>query len=761
VEFSADMVLSSDGILGDAGPQGWTVSVWHAGVDIVSLSVEGTVSATESEGGFVADRDEGDEFSGGFVFFDTIDPQRNQGREGVVQAVVLAIRRPVTLPPNTHQITGRIFYRTRVGPTGRIAFVRHEDGLVGPAQPVLNIVTFRGESEFPSLDHREITIGDGAVPETGRCDDGIDNDEDGWPDCFDPECGSGGACGVEVCRDGVDNDGDGVMDCDDSDCRGTRSCREFCIDGVDNDFDGRTDCDDRDCQSSPVCRESCTDSVDNDSDGRTDCEDSDCASRDSCPPLEHCSDSADNDADGLTYCDDPDCLRAPLCRVPEDCDDGLDNDLDGSADCDDRNCFGFGSCPGPEDCEDGADNDRDGRVDCDDRDCFGVGRCPAPEVCDDGLDNDRDGLTDCDDRDCSSLTVCREREDCRDGIDNDIDGRIDCDDRDCAGLPPCPPQEVCDGGADEDGDGLVDCADPSCEGVSPCGGGEGFDFVLFTDGAVREASDGGGAGGMHQTNVVDVSFASEASIEVTVYIVPFPGPQPDGAQGWSLSIAHNREALRIESATIQGTDAAAAIQGGFTKTEVADDPSPGGGAGGDEDAEGFVSAVVVTFTQPITLDPTRAQSVARATYRLRDSLGAAGIGPGTIAFDDGLRGSGQPVRNVLTINGQTVIPLHFYDLEVRRIPGNSFVRGDPNADGRVDLADAVWCVSELMRGGRSSPCPRAADINRDSRYDLSDPIFLAMYLFLQGRVIPTPFPSCGTDGETAFECPEGAVSYCP
>jgi hypothetical protein len=541
VDFTANMVLSSAGLRGEEGVQGWSASIWHAGVDVVSLSVEGTVSATESEGGFVADEEEGVKFSGGFVVYQVVDPRENGGREGIVQAVVLAVRQPQrVLPPNTRQIIGRNRYRTLLGPEGVNAFIRYENGLKGRGQPVANAVTSNGETEHPTLDHREIAVGGGAPFEEGHCEDGLDNDRDGWTDSGDPDCPGTGS---EDCADGVDNDGDQRVDCADFDCRGIRSCRESCTDGIDNDGDGNTDC------------------------------------------------------------DDPACLGIGRCPGLEVCGDGLDNDEDGRTDCGDTDCFGHPDCRVPEVCDDGADNDRDGRVDCDDRDCFGVGRCPAPEVCDDGLDNDRDGLTDCDDRDCSSLTACREREDCRDGIDNDIDGRIDCDDHDCAGLPPCPPREVCDNGADDDGDGLVDCADPSCEGEPPCGSaGEGFDFVLFTDGAVREASDGGGAGGIHLTNVIDVSFASEATIEATVYIVPFPGPQPDGAQGWSLSIAHNREVLRIESATIQGTDAAAAINGGFSKTEVADDPTEGGGAGDDKGADGYVSAVVLAFTLPIVLD---------------------------------------------------------------------------------------------------------------------------------------------------------------
>jgi hypothetical protein len=59
------------------------------------------------------------------------------------------------------------------------------------------------------------------------CEDGLDNDGDGWTDGDDPDCLEG-TREIEyswtACNDGRDNDGDGLVDSDDGDCR----------DGVDN-----------------------------------------------------------------------------------------------------------------------------------------------------------------------------------------------------------------------------------------------------------------------------------------------------------------------------------------------------------------------------------------------------------------------------------------------------------------------------------------------------------------------------------------------
>jgi hypothetical protein len=64
------------------------------------------------------------------------------------------------------------------------------------------------------------------VPEV--CNDGLDNDCDGFVDCADSDCSANPACGPvcvpEVCNDGVDNDCDGLIDCADSDCSVNPAC---------------------------------------------------------------------------------------------------------------------------------------------------------------------------------------------------------------------------------------------------------------------------------------------------------------------------------------------------------------------------------------------------------------------------------------------------------------------------------------------------------------------------------------------------------
>lgn len=91
-----------------------------------------------------------------------------------------------------------------------------------------------------------------------RCADGVDNDQDGLPDCADEDCPLGGGCppedaGLNCGQQPVDGGADaGQPDAGELDGGLLqRACvpREAdCANGVDDDLDGRTDCEDPDCE---------------------------------------------------------------------------------------------------------------------------------------------------------------------------------------------------------------------------------------------------------------------------------------------------------------------------------------------------------------------------------------------------------------------------------------------------------------------------------------------------------------------------------
>lgn len=81
---------------------------------------------------------------------------------------------------------------------------------------------------------------------------------------------------------------------------------------------------------------------------------------------------------------------------------------------------------------------------------------------------------------------------------------------------------------------------------------------------------------------------------------------------------------------------------------------------------------------------------------------------------------------------------------------NDFVRGDCNADGARNIADAVRVLNYLFPPGQQAPIPPtcldACDANDDGNVNLADPIFILGFLKPPGAPVPLPEPStCGQD----------------
>ncbi len=89
----------------------------------------------------------------------------------------------------------------------------------------------------------------------------------------------------------------------------------------------------------------------------------------------------------------------------------------------------------------------------------------------------------------------------------------------------------------------------------------------------------------------------------------------------------------------------------------------------------------------------------------------------------------------------------------------SFVRGDANADGKLDISDAVATLRGLFLGAQLS-CRDAADVNDDGGVNIADPIAMLGYLFAFQAEPRAPFPACGTD-DTQDELECAAYAPCP
>ena len=69
----------------------------------------------------------------------------------------------------------------------------------------------------------------------------------------------------------------------------------------------------------------------------------------------------------------------------------------------------------------------------------------------------------------------------------------------------------------------------------------------------------------------------------------------------------------------------------------------------------------------------------------------------------------------------------------------TFVRGDANNDGIVNISDPSYMVGVLFNGYTPPPALDALDANDDGLTDLSDATYLNNYLYLGGAAPPPPF----------------------
>jgi hypothetical protein len=259
-------------------------------------------------------------------------------------------------------------------------------------------------------------------------------------------------------------------------------------------------------------------------------------------------------------------------------------------------------------------------------------------------------------------------------------------------------------------------------------------------------------------------------------------PDCVGVQGWSMSI-DTEPCFNIRStatgapaergATTIGTVGALNTAppglrdpaGSFEKTEAIDPARNNGN-------EGAVSAVVLAFTNPVILPQTGDETV----LFVNGDIDAAGLSPGGMTAPcalsiispelEGYRGSGEPVQTAVTVGGETDFP-SLLGATVKVLLAGApptevdFIRGDPNDDGRSNIADPIWIISMLFRQGPMTLCSDSADANDDDLVDQSDAMWLIQYQFNGGPTPRPPFPACGQDADTGGPDCTGPVDACP
>ncbi|MBN1419681.1 MAG: dockerin type I repeat-containing protein, partial [Planctomycetes bacterium] len=181
--------------------------------------------------------------------------------------------------------------------------------------------------------------------------------------------------------------------------------------------------------------------------------------------------------------------------------------------------------------------------------------------------------------------------------------------------------------------------------------------------------------------------------------------------------------------------------------------------------DGIAGVVAETFTVFDITVGAQSMGYADRVVRMLPAVNAPGgqqfgLRPTTgSAFIEGIawtaEGSlGKPAEYAV---GNDTNMIYEFSLEISG-GGPTFVRGDANGDGRVNISDASSLLQFLFNDGATPGCLKAADANDDGRVNVSDPSYLLIqYLFADAPTPPpAPFPLCGTD---PTDDPLGCESY--
>jgi hypothetical protein len=87
-------------------------------------------------------------------------------------------------------------------------------------------------------------------------------------------------------------------------------------------------------------------------------------------------------------------------------------------------------------------------------------------------------------------------------------------------------------------------------------------------------------------------------------------------------------------------------------------------------------------------------------------------------------------------------------------PPIAFKRGDVNADGTLNIADAIKLLGHLFAREAAPTCQNAADANDDGTLNIADAIKILSHLFAATGPLPAPFPNCGPDPTDPGKLPE-------
>jgi len=213
-------------------------------------------------------------------------------------------------------------------------------------------------------------------------------------------------------------------------------------------------------------------------------------------------------------------------------------------------------------------------------------------------------------------------------------------------------------------------------------------------------------------------------------------------QGWTLVLKWEPDVMKVNDLDSPGT---ALDQVDFSNVSI-DNTAGVGIVGVIVDFDGFGTQVLAAGTD---------YEIAIADADIENSAPAGDhlYGPS----DGHSANASPPTDNAFVVAGQSVYPeLVLGTITVDASPATddgdppseeepTFLRGDVNGDGSVNLTDGSQLQLWVTGVGTIPDCLDAADVNDDGVVNLSDPIELFDFLYQGSNPPPAPYPAAGPD----------------
>ena len=156
------------------------------------------------------------------------------------------------------------------------------------------------------------------------------------------------------------------------------------------------------------------------------------------------------------------------------------------------------------------------------------------------------------------------------------------------------------------------------------------------------------------------------------------------------------------------------------------------------DGQGLVTPKSVTSFPIGTIAPREAKDFQFVVEGARDGA----VSPQVVVTDAGYGTPATEKEPFEAVVGLQTVSLLVGEGDPTGFGG--FRRGDPNADGSVDITDAVSTLLYLFSNGTLS-CIDAGDVDDSGSLNITDPISLLAFLFSGGNPPASPYPGCGRD----------------